>query len=546
MDARRHTSIGALILASALALAAQDRAVRDAPRKGALPAEELRELLALVPDEALFVAIAADPPGVVDAVAGAVGSVPPGLPADVVAGIGAGLTVAQIALQGSVAEWAARTMPGGVAVAIVPGPSGPLALAVSRPVDPDATLRWFATHARAVHVAVEGALLLASNRPEGLALMRERAGGAGGGWARFDFDFDFGGDGVGLQGAIDLAGTREVLGERWPRIERLDGAGRVLLAPMLEALTRARWLRFGLSAARGLRLSARADAGPDPDGFGRLVARGAAGRDVAPLPDGGLALLTIDRSLRTLLGDPESFLSEQGILGVQGLLSIAEVLDGPRSSFVDDLLGGLEEPFALHALPAGLPADEPVAPLLLPGLALSAPVAEVGVEQVLFRVTQLFALIANVERMQRNQMPFLVRQRREENARCLVGLPGSWRGPGLPPIDRQLTPTVWCGDDRAVLASTFDTARRIATAGRSMHVCGDLLVLRGPAVAAAIERNRTMFELARMLDEGEDRADAGRVVDIVCALSRAVAEVQIACEFGDRSTTWRIQLERAR
>ena len=531
MSATRASRPAFVALAAALSLPAQSE-----------PGNAAGALLAVLPDEAVAVAWIAEPASAADTFVQALSPVPEGLPVEAVARIGFVVTAVKAAIEDSAAAWATRLMGGGLAVAAVPAAAGePLLLAVSRPADVESALTWCGKRAPKMHVAAAGGLLLASNRREGIEMLRARAVGTAGRWAGFAF-------GEGLQAddslriAVDLELLRRIAPQP-PAVTKLAGRDRLVLAPIVDAVDAAKWLRIGFSPAL-MRLTMVADAGVRPP-FDALIAQGARGRQVVPLPEDGLALLTVDRSVRALFQDLERFLPESDVLAARGFLSIADALDGPSSSFVDDLLGGLAEPFTLHVLAAG-PADGERSPFVLPAFALSAPVANADVDSILFRLSQIFATIANAERMQRGQSPFVMRRINDETGHYLVAEPGPWRGPGDPPIDRQLSPTVWCGKDRVVIATTVEAARHVATAPASMHVRGDLLVLRGPAIAAAIEVDRAMFELARMLDEGEDRAAAAKFLDIVNAVARDLAEVRLGWEGDGASTKLHLTLERRR
>jgi hypothetical protein len=236
----------------------------------------------------------------------------------------------------------------------------------------------------------------------------------------------------------------------------------------------------------------------------------------SPLPVPALSAeavgaLRLDRSLRRLLAEPERFLGPDGVLGVTGFLSIADLLDGARTSFVDDVLGGLAEPFDVFVFPAARADDSAACPLRLPQLAVVAAVTGADAEAALMRMARTFATIANTERAQQHKGPFFVRARTGDGGgHGLVAEPRAWSGPGRAPIEQQLQPTLWFAHGRVAIATTPDAARAALLACAAQHAsaaaAGDRFVVRGPALAALLADNRAVIELGRLLDEGESEA----------------------------------------
>jgi hypothetical protein len=523
-------------------------AVAGLPMSMATAQGDLSALLASVPDEALAVVAVVDPQAAAQALTTVFEPAPAGLPPDLVARLGIGLTAMRVVLEGDTAAWLQRMAGGGAVVALLPttGPGGFELLAVTRPPDLAAATAWCARHPQRLQHAAVGEHLLLARTGDGLQLLRARAGAPPGRWATSELATAPGPTG-GLAALVDLAGVRRLLGERRPQLARLGGAARFVLAPIVHALAAAPWLHVGITAADArLRVVLHADASVLQTPFGALLANGETAVERPALPAGGLLSLCLDRSLRALLSDPARFLEPDDVLAVQGFLSIADAVDGARSSFVDDLVGGLREPITLHVLAPAPAAADDVLPIVLPEFVVMAEVADEAVADVLLRAAQVLATIVNAERAQRRQAPFVVRRRQDESGRGLVAEPPPWRGPGAAPVDRQLSPTLWIGRGRVVLASTQRAARATIARGHanSPLVAGDRLVLRGPAIGAMIERSRSALALARMLDEGERADEAQRFFTTVAAFADAVAELSASATVGSGTTRLVLELQR--
>lgn len=508
----------------------------------ALPAQgDAARVLDRVPADALGFLFAPAPAAAVAALEAAIGAVPAAMPVAAKGTIAAGLVVLRAALGGSVEDTAALVGGGGLVVALLPGESRPRVVAVARPPDVAAAQRWCDRHGERVHAARDGDLLLLGDSPAALAaLRRDVPPGERSRWAAMRFDSTSAS--TVAYGAFDLARVRALA----PAPRHLGGAPEFVALPVLAAAADATMVRVRVDAAADLAVELTADASVLSGNRASLMARGAAPRTIVPLADDGLALVTLDRSLRTLFAGAERFLAPGDRAAVQGFLSIADALDGPRSSFVDDLLGGLDEPFVLHVTP---PADgddgEPRSPVRPPEFALVAGMHDAKVAGVVLRVAEVFATIANAERAQRGQGLFHVRRVTDDSGIGLVAEPPDWRGPGSPPVDRQLSPTVWCGRGLVVLASTERAARGIVErAGTGVAVHGDVIELRGPAIASLLAANRAPLELARRLDEGDEPGSAQQFFGVVEAVVGALRHVRFACEVDASTTRLRLVAER--
>lgn len=503
-------------------------------------AQDAVPLRAALPDEAL-VAIEVDAPAAaVDAVLSALGAVPPGLPDELLARAGAGLVGLRVALGGEPAAWARDLAGGGAVVGLLPAGDALRAVALLRPGDPAAARRWCERHAHRFAYATDGDRLLLAADAATLARVRAR-GDSGGRWAAMPAAPQ-----AAVRATVDLAAVRARLGAGAPSLQRLPGGARFLAGALVHALETADVVHFGIDGGDRLLLVAAAPTSVRTAPLAPLWP--AASQALPALPADGLLRLRLDRSVAALLGAPERYLAAADVLAVQGFLSIADALDGARTSFVADLLGGLGDTFALYALaaPPVEAADEP--PLRLPGLALVATLRDAAAEPVLFRTAQVLATIANAERLQRGQGAFVLRSQRSAAGRGLVAEPPPWRGPGRPPIDRALSPTLWCERGLVVLASTPAAAAAVlaSPADSGPAAVGDELRLCGAPLAAAIVANRELLALARVLDEGEPADAARRFVDALVALAGAVQALEWSTEVDAGHTTWRLSLERRR
>ncbi len=502
-------------------------------------------LRAAVPEEAIVVVEMADPVAATRSLLQAVGGIPPGLKERMGVAAWTGLAAMWIAVDGDPEAFATQVAGGGAVLALVPDGRKPQAVLLLRPHDVPATERWCTKFAgKLPRQVVDGVLVLSADQ-QLVAATAARVARAKGRWADIDF-----GPAAAMRGAIDVAAIRRGLGNKAPTFASLEAGAKFLLLPFAPVVTDAAMVTFAVRGGDRLVVTATTANSVRTTPLSAMLPAAGQATEV-PLPADGLASLRLDRSLRTLLQQPERLLKPAEVLSVQGFLSIADAIDGPHSSFVDDLVGGLGEPFTLLLLPITPPVDGPPSRLQLPGLALVARIHDPKAEKVLFRVAEAFGLIANTERSQRGQSPFPLRLRRSEAGRGLVGEPLPWRGPGAPPIEQGLSPTLWCENGHAVLASTYDAAMAALAAVRQAGTTptepmGDRLVLRGPAIGAAIAASRPVFELGRVLDEGEEPATATQFFDVLDIVANALHEVTFAVQCAATTTTVELSVERAR
>ncbi|MBX3461687.1 MAG: hypothetical protein KF830_00815 [Planctomycetes bacterium] len=490
-------------------------------------------LLAAVPDAAVVVAAARAPASAVAALGAWLEPLPPGLPPEVVGQIGAGLAAVRAALGGATTDWVHQFAAGGAVAAWVPGPGGGWQwLVVTEPADATAAAAFCRARLPTVPCRVDG----------GRLHWGTCTAPAGGRWAASPLAAAAASPGV--VGAVDLAALRQRFAGNW---SLPTGAAQVVFAPVVHALAQAAWLQVGLTAVGDrLQVTATADASLRSTAFGALLADG--DPPGVAWPEAAIAGLRLDRSLRRLLAEPASFLPPEGVQAVAAFLSIADALDGPRTSFVDDLLGGLHEPITLLALPAAAADADEAGPITLPAFAAVAGVRDQRAVDLALRTAQLLATIANAERAQRGEAPFAVRRRRDELGHGLIAEAPPWRGPGLPPPDRQLSPTVWAAGGRLAVAST--TAAALAACAAEAAPAGgrggDQFVLRGRALAAALAASRPALELARMLDEGEDRGEAQRFFAVLERVAAALDVLEVRLEVEAATTRLEVLAERWR
>lgn len=496
MPSLRHR-LHARAVCSLLALAA------GAGAQGPTAALPASPLLARLPDACIAVALVPDPVAAVARIGEALGEVPAELPEEQRALIGIGLLALPRILGGTPAELAERLGKGGMALGLVLDGAAPAVVAVAQPGDVDAAIEWVRTKPQLRWKREGGTLLLASTVG---ALGRFDAAQPTGAWAG-----RFGGAAPATAVALvelDLVRVRELQGEA--ATAQPEGFGAALLFPGLVAAGKvANTLRLELHGGEELRIEAALGALEDAGAIAAL-ANGFRARAVPAVDDRFLLYASLDRSLHALFGGAAGDGALAQDAAVSGFLATADLLDGPNS-FVDGLLGRLEEPIHLMVFetpPAS--AGEPM--FVLPGLALAARMKDAKVAEVMEQVLGFVNIIGNAERGQRNQQPFLIERLADGEARGLTSVMTDWRGPGLPPLEAAIQPTVLVQDDLLAVATTQDAARRALAAlrGPSQQVEGDLLVVRGAPLAASLERDLAPLVLARQLDEGETAEEARR------------------------------------
>jgi hypothetical protein len=526
-------------------------AVTGGPAQAVPPPGALDALLARLPETTLAAVATATPVPGWRAFAAALGDVPAGLPADVVGWLGVGFVAVRHTLGGAPEPALERLARGGLVAGWWPAAGGLQAGLVLRPGDMAAAAAWCERFAATGLARCDGDLLLLATSRAACEQLSERTDGRRG--AMLLTGAPAAGDL--LHGGVDLVAVRQWLGDRMP--PAASGLPRLALAPFAHALRHGRHLDLRLHADRAVELSATVDASFVGTPLGELSVGSAAPAD----PESGSVLrLVLDRSWRRLLALPERFLDDADVTAVRGFLSIADALDGAATSFVDDLLGGLVEPIVFEVLapvPGGEGVDVAAGPehppeparVHLPGIVLTAPMALPAVEAVLRRMAQALATVATATQMQAGRPGFRLRPVAIDGARGFTAEPPPWRGPGAPPIDATLSPTLLCGRGHAVVASTFAAActafARLPTPPAAA-AAGDALVLHGDALAAVVQQNRAVLELARVLDEGETPAEAQRFFDVVAAVAAAVRRLDVHVLPTAGSTRLRLRLERVR
>ena len=458
--------------------------------------------LARVPDACLAVAWLPDPVQAVARIGAALGDIPPALPEEQRALLGIGLLALPRLLGGTPAELAERLGKGGMALGVLLDGAVPAVVAVAQPGDVDAAVEWVRTKPQ-LRWRREGPQLLLANSAAGLVSLGDKE--AAGAWAR-RFELGPATEAVArIEFDLDRVRALQAAAER----DQPEGFGAALLFPGLVAAARsAHALRVELHGGDELRLEAMLEALPGAETLATLV-HGFGPRQVPVLEPGCLLYASLDRSLRVLFGGGPARAAAQDP-GVAGFLATADLLDGPNS-FVDGLLGRLEEP--VHLMVFETPAASAGEPMfVLPGIALAARMQDARVADVVEQVLGLVTIIGNAERGQRNQQPFRIERLAEGGASGFTSTMTEWRGPGLPPLEAAIQPTVLVQDGVLAVATTQDAALRALAAlrGPTEEVAGDRMVVRGRPLAASVARNLAPLVLARQLDEGEDAAAAQR------------------------------------
>lgn len=484
------------------------------------PAQALR---AALPDEVVVALEVNEPVAAWSALLQAIGPVPSDLPETVRTLLGVGLTTVRVWLGGAPTErldqWARR----GLVLGWAPAEHGFEPFLVLRPGDPAAAVAF--VERLGGKARSDGGLVLAGRNLAACDRLRRRVADGPSRWAAWPLA---GERSAAVALHVDLAALRALPAAR-PLLAGLDGGGRFLLGPLAAAIDAAERARLDLDGGEALRLRVLLPAGHGGGVWSRLSPSGGAPRAAVAAPAGALATVALDRSVHALFADLQAFLRESDVLAAQGFLSIADQIDGAATSFVDDLLAGLRQPWTLHLLP--VPPDdaagERAAPRLqLPGFALVAPSDDPAVETILRRMAQLFVVIANAERAQAGKKPFVLRPERGDHGNGFVAELLPWRGPGDPPVEYGLSPTLLFGHGHVVVGSTRAAASAMlaqAANGTTVAVQGDRIALHGPALAAAVAASRSPLVVARMLDEGEARSAAERFWDSFIALAAAVA-----------------------
>lgn len=290
----------------------------------------------------------------------------------------------------------------------------------------------------------------------------------------------------------------------------LDGGGRILLGSVVAALDRAAHARLAVSLTDARRLSGELrfePAGAVTDHPSRAFLREAPAQ-VVPLPPEGLLRLVLARSFTELFAHPEALLRAEDAAKLASAHSILDALAGGKS-FAKDLVPELGA-LALYVLPPSA-RTESRPRLVVPDLVITAEVRSPLGTKVLERIFDAFATLQAFERAQQGKPVF---ERRTEDVlgmrvRSLVI--EDHHGPGAPPVEVALSPTLLFAHGHAIVGSTREGALAIAArlgASARESVLGDELLVHGQPLGAWLRANRSILTLDRLLDEGEPLADA--------------------------------------
>ena len=504
----------------------------------------------MLPDAALVALEIADPPAAVRALLKALGPVPADLPATTRAQISLGLVGLSVTLGSTPERWAQRIAGGGAVVGWMPHRGKAVAVAITRPGDLVAASGWCERVLGRGHHDLVGEHLLLASAPGALPKLREHLDTRASRWAKVASAPAIVGQAPAIVRAIvDVGGLRDQLQGAWPGVAKLEPGSRWLLAPFVGWLEDATWARASLAVDDGIHIEATADASVRGREVGGLLV------DVPrPLPRCGedvVLSLRFERSLHRLFAESAKFLDEDGVLSLQEFLSIADGLDGPATSFVEDGLGGLGEP--LDLLVFGTPPVEPQeerAPLLLPQFAFVTSIRGEQTEAMFTRMVRIFGTIVNAERQQQGKSAFLVRSRRGEDGvgRGIVAESRAWSGTGKPPLEQHLTPTIWFERGHVALASTQQAAIRAidaACAAAPGASRGDRMRVHGPALAAVLRNNHRVLVMSRMLDEGELPEPADDYFRVLESVAAAIGVLEVSCTAQDEETKFGVTLRRS-
>ena len=503
---------------------------------------------AMLPDEALVVVEIADPPAAVEAMLAALGDVPDGLPMLVRGKVAVGVASLAFALGGTPQRWAQRVAGGGAVLGLLPHKGKAVPIAIMQPGDMAAAIKWFSRAVGVDRHAVVGKYMLVAGVSTALPRLREHLDQRGGRWGKVAAASDCSdGGATDIRILVDVHGWRKQAGDRWPDGAKLDGGARFLLAPVAHVLAEARWLRVAIGGGDRLFVELEADASVRGRDDGQMLLT--TPRPLPVLPPDGIAAMRLERSLHRLFATPETFLNEDERLAIGEFLSIANALDGPHTSFVADGLGGLGEPLDLMVFAANVgEGPDERSPLALPQFALLTEVTGKPTEALLTRMLRLLATIVNAERTRMDKQAFFVRNRRgDDSGHGMVGEPRTWRGPGRPPIEQQVTPTIWFDGGFVALASTQAAAIQAITAAKKAGRAptrGDRLLVRGGPLARELIANHRPLAFARMLDEGDSPTEADQFFVVVERVLAAIDLLEVSLMAEAKVTRATVRLQR--
>jgi len=508
-----------------------------------------RDLAALLPAETVLVVECADVRATVAGLYAALAPLPPAAQA-----LGVLWQVGLLAECGTDLDGVLGVLaPGAALLGLVPVASGgPRAVVLAR-IDDAAAVRRLAARLPRLGIELHGGVCALFPRAADAAVWRAFVASARPRLVhRADFRRDAPELGPGLVRLwVDLAALRRAS----PRasFDRLDPGGRVLLGPLAAALDRAHRLDAVLRLQDGaIRLMARADGSAFGSPAGLLLARPGAPRRPPKAPAGTIAAVYLDRSLRAYLQHAERLLPAATAARVRGEAANLDQLAG-GVSFVDDVLGGLEEPWSFLVVSPEPAVDDvdanPRPRVVLPGFAL---VARLTDERAAARATRAFyrlSAVLSAQRLQRRLPPRLAQPRTANGLRLHVMRGWPYAGAGEPPTGEQIEATLLCTAGHIVVASTPACALAVARAlgEPDRAVVGDAVRLDPAALADVLRRNRSGLVLARVLDEGESQAQAGTFVDGLCAALELLGAIELDVQPGAEATTLCLTVtERAR
>ena len=515
----------------------------------ALPAQSVRDLSGYLPADTLVVLDFYDGEAVIEGVAGLVEPLPTGIGPQLRATLLLPL-LTRFATGMSIDELLETVFPSQAALALLPG-DRPYPVLLSRIEEPDSVRRLLGRLPGTVAWSLDDGILSVSDSAEHLgALLSFRASGRGSllsdrGYRR---DRAEARPGKSVRFYVNLAALRP--GPIWPGF---DPAARVLFGPLVRSIDRADRIdgRFDIEGDV-LLLSGRLDGdlASDPLEPDRLYAVGRATRSVPGMPEGAVACVSLDRDLTEVFEHPDRWLNEDGTREVQTFLSVASLILGAGKEFDADLLGGLDLPITLFVARTE-PSEYAERPrVVLPAFTLVCPVVESSrrFENMLNRALGFLVAVANPERIENKEAPLVVRGGSRDGYRFQSVLYGDWEGPGEPPTEFGLSPSLLFAHDHLILSSTVEGAVEMARSlekAEVRQVTGDFLKISGAVAADLIDANRRVLSVSRVLDEGERLAEAEFFIDTVAAVLR-VLELEAVVAPDSGGMEFRFELRRVR
>jgi hypothetical protein len=235
---------------------------------------------------------------------------------------------------------------------------------------------------------------------------------------------------------------------------------------------------------------------------------------------------------------------------VASFLSILDLLLG-GASFMQDLVPAIEVPLHLFVTASTPDADAERPRIKLPAFTLVFgldPAAARRVQGILERGLNMVASVSNPGRLREKQAPLTVRSGGRDGYRYRFVEFGEFDGPGDPPTEHGLSPTLLFTHGHGILASTIDGAVRMARAldsGHRVPLVGDLVAVHGAALASLIRDNLEVLSMGRVLDEGESTSQAREFTRALAAIAE-VLELTATLRSGAAQTGFELTLRRLR